>query len=203
MYLPLAMYMTLVKYTPSSGCLHAFFGVLAVLDLGVFAPLILVLRGTVVVAIRPRSDCLIVNVVVVASQSISLLASCAFAIFDVVYQHHLLLLQFCALIRINCRCHCCSLLRLDVGHDYCVNDIVVQQLLLASLIQHKKCSPNCCRWGRLRLQGCLVWGACFLNALMPHNDGLNHIHCDWWWRCCSLSCLCLAPTLARSQLGFR
>jgi hypothetical protein len=50
MYLPLAMYMTLAIYMPLSlVCSHAFFGVLAVLNLGVFAPLILTLRGTVIV----------------------------------------------------------------------------------------------------------------------------------------------------------
>jgi hypothetical protein len=40
MYLPLAMCMTLVMYTPPSVCSHVFFGVLAVLDLSIFAPLI-------------------------------------------------------------------------------------------------------------------------------------------------------------------
>jgi hypothetical protein len=40
MYLPLATYMTLAMYTPSSVCLHAFFGVLTVLDLGIFVLLI-------------------------------------------------------------------------------------------------------------------------------------------------------------------
>jgi hypothetical protein len=49
MYLPLAKYMTLVMYTPSLVCLHTFFGVLTVLDLGIFVPLILALRGTVAV----------------------------------------------------------------------------------------------------------------------------------------------------------
>jgi hypothetical protein len=41
--------MTVVMYTPSLVCLHAFFGVVAVLDPGVFVPLILALSGTVVV----------------------------------------------------------------------------------------------------------------------------------------------------------
>jgi hypothetical protein len=50
MYLPLAMYMTLAMYTPSLVCLHTFFGVLTVLNLGIFVPLILALRGMVAVA---------------------------------------------------------------------------------------------------------------------------------------------------------
>jgi hypothetical protein len=50
MYLPLATYMILAMYTPSLVCSHAFFGVLAVLDLGVFVLLILALRGMVVIA---------------------------------------------------------------------------------------------------------------------------------------------------------
>jgi hypothetical protein len=49
MYLPLATYMTLAMYTPSLVCLHAFFGVLTVLDLGIFVLLILALRGTAAV----------------------------------------------------------------------------------------------------------------------------------------------------------
>jgi len=49
MYLPLATYMTLAMYTLSSVCVHAFFGVLTVLDLGIFVLLILALRGTVAV----------------------------------------------------------------------------------------------------------------------------------------------------------
>jgi hypothetical protein len=49
MYLPLATYLTLVMYKPSSACLHAFFGVLTVLNLGIFVLLILALRGTVAV----------------------------------------------------------------------------------------------------------------------------------------------------------
>ena len=50
MYLPLATYMTLAMYAPSLVCLHAFFGVLTVLNLGIFVLLILALRGTVAVA---------------------------------------------------------------------------------------------------------------------------------------------------------
>ncbi len=40
MYLPLAMCMILAMYTPPSVCSQVFFGVLDVLDLGVFALLI-------------------------------------------------------------------------------------------------------------------------------------------------------------------
>jgi hypothetical protein len=47
MYLPLARYITLAVYTASSVCLHTFFGVLTVLNLGIFVLLILALRGTV------------------------------------------------------------------------------------------------------------------------------------------------------------
>ena len=111
--------------------------------------------------------------------------------------------QFCALVAINCRCHRCSLLQLDVGHEYRVDNVVVPWLSLTSLMHQKKRSPHHCWWGRLRLQGCLVWGACFLGALMPHDDGLHCLHWDRWWRCCSLLQLCLVPTLARSQLDFR
>jgi hypothetical protein len=50
MYLPLETYMTLAMYTPSFVCLHAFFGVLTVLNLGIFVLLILTLRSTVAVA---------------------------------------------------------------------------------------------------------------------------------------------------------
>jgi hypothetical protein len=50
MYLPLATYMTLAMYTLSSVCSHAFFGVLTVLNLGIFVLLILTLRGTVAIA---------------------------------------------------------------------------------------------------------------------------------------------------------
>ncbi len=50
MYLPLATYMTLAMYTPSLVCLHAFFGVLTVFDLGILVPLILALRSTVAIA---------------------------------------------------------------------------------------------------------------------------------------------------------
>jgi hypothetical protein len=42
--------MTLAMYTPSLVCLHAFFGVLTVLNLGILVLLILALRGTVAVA---------------------------------------------------------------------------------------------------------------------------------------------------------
>jgi hypothetical protein len=50
MHLPLATYMTLAMFTPSLVCSHAFFGILTVLNLGIFVPLILALHGTVVVA---------------------------------------------------------------------------------------------------------------------------------------------------------
>ena len=49
-YLPLATYMLLAVYTLSLACLHAFFGILAVLNLGIFAPLIVALGGTVIIA---------------------------------------------------------------------------------------------------------------------------------------------------------
>jgi hypothetical protein len=50
MYLLLATYMTLAMYTLFLVCLHAFFGVLTVLNLGIFVLLILALRGTVAIA---------------------------------------------------------------------------------------------------------------------------------------------------------
>ncbi len=110
---------------------------------------------------------------------------------------------FCALIAINCCCHHRSLSQLDVGHEYGVDDVVVLLSLLASLMRHKKHSSHRCWWGCVQLQGCLVWGARFLSALMPHNDALNCIHQDRWWCRCSSSQLCLVPTLAHSRLGFR
>ncbi len=111
--------------------------------------------------------------------------------------------QFCALVAIDCCCHCRSLSQLDIGHEYSVDNAVVPLSLLTSLMRHKRHSPHCCRWGRLRLQGCLVWGARFLSTLMPHNDGLKCVHQDRWWRRHSLLQLCLVPTLAHSRLGFR
>jgi hypothetical protein len=55
MYLPLATYMTLV-------CLHAFFGVLAVLDLSILVPLIVALRGTVIIpSCKQQHEILIVT----------------------------------------------------------------------------------------------------------------------------------------------
>jgi hypothetical protein len=61
MYLPLEMHMTLAMYTPSLVCSHVFFGILAVLDLSVFAPLILALRGTVALtSCKQQHDILIV-----------------------------------------------------------------------------------------------------------------------------------------------
>ncbi len=111
--------------------------------------------------------------------------------------------QFCALIAINCCCHRRSLSRLNIGHEYGVDDVIVPLSLLASLMRHKRHSPHRCRWGRLRLQDCLVWRACFLSALMPHDDGLNCVHQDRWWRRHSSLQLCLVWTLAHSRLGFR
>ena len=45
--------------------------------------------------------------------------------------------QFCALVAINCCCHCRSFLRLKVGHEYRVNNVVVLRLSFASLMQNK------------------------------------------------------------------
>ena len=63
--------------------------------------------------------------------------------------------QICALVAINCCCHCHSLLRLNVGHEYRIDNVVVLQSSLASLMGHKKHSPHCCRWCHLQLQGWL------------------------------------------------
>ncbi len=63
--------------------------------------------------------------------------------------------QFCALVAINCCCHCRSLSQLDIGHEYSIDDVVVLLSLLASLMRHRRHSPHRCR---LRLQGCLVFG---------------------------------------------
>jgi hypothetical protein len=48
--------MTLAMYTPSLVCLYAFFGVLTVLNLGIFVLLILALRGTVAGASCKQQD---------------------------------------------------------------------------------------------------------------------------------------------------
>ena len=85
--------------------------------------------------------------------------------------------QFCGLVAINCRCHRCSLLRLDVGHEYCINNVVVPRSLLASLMRHKKRSPHRCRWGCLRLRGWLPLSS----SSHLRNLFLKHFDASQWW----------------------
>ena len=76
MYLPLAMYMSLAMCTPSSVCSHVFFGILAVLNLGVFAPLIVALRGTFIVACCKQQHEILIVVWESVWSSLALVCSC-------------------------------------------------------------------------------------------------------------------------------